>query len=185
MTRSSAPTPVILPDVQEFGPGGCVQHPIVLPPLPWNDEDAETAAQRRAEQLVDRLREELAKGKGESVAKENNDRYDWALDRWQYSLELPGGVKVFRKDRELRLARYLLRSEEIKQEAIGKSLVDVNRLAVVQSRFPEYLSEVDLGEIVDVIFPKNTYDGYWVIEKDGEIDIFRGKPTLRPVVLKI
>ena len=196
MTRSSVPTHAMNTDFPPIMPDPITRpnQPIVIPY--YNPPIDNGKAERIADEIVNRLRRELSNGKEPEMAKNNNDRYDWALDRWQYALELAGGIKVFRNERHLRLAKYLLRSEEIREQSIGHHLVDQltlqHRLALITDIPPEkaptraqIVEAISEGVIVDVIFPNNTRDGYWVVTKNDEIDIFRGKGTLRPVTLTL
>jgi hypothetical protein len=166
-----------------------VFHPYV-PDRPLGPGTARTP-QEIGQEIVDRLKAELSgppkREKGQ-VAKKNNDRYDWNLVRWTYAKELPGGLRLFRNGDSLRLARYLLRSEEVREKSIGRHLLDKDEADRLRAHFgdlhPDTLESLVLGKIVDIVFPNNTHRGYWVVEQDGEIDIFPGGSQYRPVTLE-
>lgn len=105
------------------------------------------------------------------------NRYDLNLQKWTRAASIESGDVVYSRGSELRLGRYLMTAEEFIEAYITKA----THVLVGHGEEP-------WGEIVGVIFedelsPFKDNQGYWVVENLGEVDIFPGQNSHRPVRL--
>ena len=105
--------------------------------------------------------------------KNDTNFYDMALGAWKYLETIPGtAYSVFvNAQNEVKLGKYLINPTQMGAYANGEWAL---------CRDDSYSQVEVLGRIVDVRLGSISY---WVVTKDGEIDIFVGKIEHKPVRL--
>lgn len=100
------------------------------------------------------------------------DKFDLDLRRWYFSRSVQGeDVYVSADDQaDRRLGRYLMTEGELVRSYIG---MDLWRVRIPSEK---------MGDIVEIVL--DGWYGYWVVSKDGQVDIFSGKLGYRPLLLE-